>query len=189
MRSRSALLSGTVTIAYVDTPEGAVAVEATDAEFYESLAAEGVARGELAASRRAVTRDEVSAPEDGRLMPVARPEKNGRPKKEQSKPWALFILLGLCAAAVVQYLSAEEDAPLYKDHSARVSEILPLTELHLIGGNFIGTAEPGWSGLWNPERAQEDCEAILRFLKFDLGGSGTILLMDPSGEPVVECFP
>jgi len=111
-------------------------------------------------------------------------------KKRQQVLGAVAIVVAGLGAIVGVSAWMERQAPDAgpPNHADRLTTVLPVTELNNLDGAWIGVMSPTWAGLTDPKRAASDCDAALVHIADDLSADGSLTLLSPDGEPVVECM-
>ena len=127
--------------------------------------------------------------QDGRIagdIPDAELDFARRPRPRWVRPVLVgLVLVTLSVGAVLAWKSAPPVGPV--NHSLDYATVLPTTELHDLGGAWVGVVDQSWRGYGDPALRQPDCAALAA--KLNLGAGFTVTLMDPEGGTVVECGP
>lgn len=97
------------------------------------------------------------------------------------------IILGIGALIAVGLgidLYLMQPAPVQRtDYSADVADILPLTELHDHGSQWIGVVEADWGGVFDPAIAQEACLEVRNRALVPTG----LTLYTTTGQNLITC--
>jgi len=108
-----------------------------------------------------------------------------RAPKSRTSHFALAAA-GLLVVGMAAHLYVATASPVsLSDYATDVADILPVTELHNHGSEWIGSVDAGWSGAGNAAVANEACQEVRRRV---LAGT-PLTLYTSGGQKLVTCGP